>query len=84
MKNKSYEFNESELYIPFYSETEDISVLTSVNNFTIILGIIFGLGMILNSISIVSIIKTKRKEPISLMILNLAVADIVYIAGILN
>jgi hypothetical protein len=84
MKNKSYEFNESELYIPFYSENEDISVLTSVNNFTIILGIIFGLGMILNSISIVSIIKTKRKEPISLMILNLAVADIVYIAGILN
>ena len=84
MKNKSYEFNESELYIPFYSENEDISVLTSVNNFTIILGIIFGLGMILNSISIVSIIKTKRKEPFSLMILNLAVADIVYIAGILN
>lgn len=84
MKNKCYEFNESELYIPFYSENEDISVLTSVNNFTIILGIIFGLGMILNSISIVSIIKTKRKEPISLMILNLAVADIVYIAGILN
>ena len=78
----SFRINETDHYFSLYDNNTDTSVLAHKNKFTVILGIIFGLGMFLNSVSIVSIIKTKKLEPITILILNLILADIIYIAGI--
>lgn len=78
-------FVEIELYSSEYLQpNEQPTVLSYVNEVTCILGVIFGLGMPLNFASIFVIIRTAKPEPITLLILNLALADIVYITGILN
>ena len=45
------------------------------------LAIIFVLGLILNTISVAMIVKTKKMKPINILILNLAIADIIYTLG---
>ena len=75
-------FVEIELYSSDYIESNDHpTVLSYVNEVTYILGVIFVVGMFLNLGSIIAIIRTSKLEPITLLIVNLALADIVYIAG---
>lgn len=82
MENFLNERNHNGSYTPFDQENEEPIVLSYVNNVTLILGIIFGMGMLLNVVSIIAIIKSKKIEPITLLILNLSLADMLYIAGI--
>ena len=53
-----------------------------VNALSIILLIIFIFGILFNIISIIVILRYKKLQPINLLILNLALADIVYTSGI--
>ncbi len=81
-KNSSFRLNESEIYLSLYENYNETSMLSYENNVTIVLFIIFGLGMLLNSVSVLVIIKSKKLEPITILILNLVLADMVYISGI--
>ena len=75
-------FKEIQLHSSYYIETNDEqTVLSYVNEVTYILGVIFVVGMFLNLASLIAIIRTSKLEPITLLIVNLALADIVYIAG---
>jgi uncharacterized membrane protein (Fun14 family) len=62
----------------------EIVTLSKVSSIIIllILAILFIFGIILNLISIIAILRTKKLEIISILILNLAFADIVYLTGI--
>ena len=62
-------------------EIENISKVSSITTL-LILAILFIFGIILNLISIIAILRTKKLEIISILILNLAFADIVYLTGI--
>jgi len=65
-----------------YIEVDSISNETSLT-FLIILGILFILGILLNAVSILAILSySKKLEITTILILNLAFADIVYLAGI--
>lgn len=63
---------------------EDInSIVTYVFSISAILVVIFFLGIIFNVISLLSILFGKKAfQPIKLLILNLALADLIYILGI--
>ena len=75
--------NLSELYSTDVLESnKKLTVMAYANTVIFVLGIIFVVGIFLNLTSIIAIIRTKKLEPITLLILNLALADIVYIAGI--
>ena len=85
MNNISLFSNNTELYWTYRNEeTDEPTVLIYVNKVTILLVGIFAIGMLLNLSSIVAIIRTKKLEPITLLILNLALGDIVYISGLLS
>lgn len=64
-----------------YIEVDSISNETSLT-ILIILGILFIIGILLNAISILAILSSKKLEIITILILNLAFADIVYLTGI--
>ena len=49
--------------------------------FTLCLTTIFVFGLLLNTISIITTLKAKKMQPIKILILNLAIADILYILG---
>lgn len=53
----------------------------STYGFVSILSIIFVLGIFFNLTALIAIILSKKIESLSLLILNLALADIVYIIG---
>jgi len=48
---------------------------------SIILLVIFIIGIVLNIISIIHLAKCKRLQPINIFIANLAIADLIYIMG---
>lgn len=79
--NANKMLNWSERNLSLFDDTEQPTVLSYVNIVTYILGGTFGLGMFLNLASIAAILRTTKLEPITLLILNLALADMVYIAG---
>lgn len=81
MTNQIETYNNTKEY---FSDSTNIfnSMFSYVNSITIILAIIFVFGIILNTFSIFVILKSSKLEPINLLILNLALADLVYIAGI--
>ena len=58
------------------------SVTTYVVTLSVVLCLIFILGVIFNIISILTILIAKAFQPINILILNLAIADLVYIAGV--
>lgn len=62
------------------TNTNDSTI--AVNTITIILSVIFILGVFFNIISFSTIVITKNFQPINILIMNLAFADIVYISGI--
>jgi hypothetical protein len=64
-----------------YIEVESHSI-QSKTIFLVILTILLIFGIILNAVSILAIINSKKYENISILILNLAFADIVYLIGI--
>lgn len=63
-------------------DSNSFTVISYVNSLTFILTVIFIAGMILNTISIAAIFKSKKFEPINILILNLAFADLIYTLGI--
>jgi len=69
-----------------YSEEMDIEIenLSRESSVAvlIILALLFIFGIILNAISIIAILNAKKLETISILILNLAFADCVYLLGI--
>ncbi len=59
------------------------SIITYVFSISALLLITFVLGIVFNLISILSILFSKKSiQPIKLLILNLALADFIYILGI--
>lgn len=67
----------------FEQKVSQFNVITPyVNSISFILGIIFIFGIILNLVSIVAILYSNKQRAISIFILNLALADLVYTAGI--
>jgi hypothetical protein len=46
------------------------------------LAIIYLFGILFNVVSIITISKTKKMHPINILILNLAIADILYVSGL--
>jgi uncharacterized membrane protein (Fun14 family) len=80
MENENETSNFSE-YSYMDIEIENISKVSSII-ILLILAILFIFGIILNLISIIAILRTKKLEIISILILNLAFADIVYLTGI--
>ena len=52
-----------------------------VHILAVCLAIVFVLGLMLNIVSIGTILKTKKMQPTFILILNLAFADILYILG---
>ena len=80
MENENETSNFSE-YSYMDIEIENISKVSSII-ILLILAILFIFGIILNVISIIAILRTKKLEIISILILNLAFADIVYLTGI--
>lgn len=56
--------------------------MSYVDSISMILVLIFILGVILNLISVIVILKSKHFKPVSLLMLNLTLADIVYSLGI--
>ena len=53
-----------------------------IQGLAVCLAIVFVLTLILNTISVVMIVKTKKIQPIKILILNLAIADIIYTLGL--
>jgi len=64
--------------VPIYSNP----IVSYVTALTCILGLIFVFGLPFNFLSIIAILKSKKLEPINILIFNLTLADIVYISGI--
>lgn len=62
-----------------YSTNEDNSVIQSS---TAVLIIIFVLGFLFNIVSLIAIINSRMFHSINILIMNLALADLVYISGI--
>jgi hypothetical protein len=67
---------------------ESITILDSYNlrtpylyTVSMILLLIFIFGVIFNIISIIHLIKFKKLQPINILIINLAIADLFYIMG---
>ena len=58
--------------------------LSHVKHISVFLATVFILGISLNVISITVILRTKKMDPISILILNLAIADIIYTLGLVN
>lgn len=83
-KYGSLELNESKISNDTTELTEDLnSIVTYVFSISAILLVIFFLGIIFNLISFLSILFGKKTiQPIKLLILNLALADLIYILGI--
>lgn len=71
--NLEYAFMEIE--IETLSKELSITILIS-------LALLFVIGLFLNAISLIAILNNKKLEIISILILNLTVADIVYLTGI--
>ncbi len=64
-------------------QDDSVSILTYIFTISAVLLIIFVLGIIFNLVSLLSIIFGKKPiQPIKLLILNLALADFIYILGI--
>lgn len=61
---------------------QQIEIMPYVQSVSIVLVIIFILGITLNMLSIIIILRSTKPQPVYLLILNLALADIVYTAGI--
>jgi len=78
MENLNETFNDTDY---FYIDIHDLSKETSIA-ILIILAILFIFGIILNIISIIAILKNNKLEIISILILNLTLADIIYLTGI--
>ncbi len=78
MENQNNILNDTDY---FYIDIHDLSKETSIA-ILIILAIIFIFGIILNIISIIAILKNNKLEIISILILNLTLADIIYLTGI--
>ena len=64
------------------SKNNNFTLISNVNSLTFILTVLFIAGFVLNTISIAAILKSKKFEPINILILNLAFADLVYTLGI--
>lgn len=60
----------------------DLTISPFLYTFFIVLFLIFMLSLLLNSISIASIVSTRAFTPINLLIMNLAIADLTYTLGI--
>ena len=62
------------------TESIEIPSLNSsyVDAVSVCLAMVFVLGLTLNSISVVMILRKKKKQLINILILNLAIADIIY------
>lgn len=66
-----------------FEEKPNYMMIPYINSITISLAVIFLAGIILNLISIIVILNEKKKlQPIKILILNLALADIIYTLGI--
>ena len=78
MENQNETFNDTDY---FYIDIHDLSKESSIA-ILIILAILFIFGIILNIISIIAILKNNKLEIISILILNLTFADIIYLTGI--
>lgn len=65
-----------------YDDNNIGSIVPYVKVVSILLGLIFIVGIISNLISIMAILKQEKLKTINLLILNLALADIVYTFGI--
>lgn len=87
-KNNTFEINNS-----FLEEEESLlsyeyniptfgTISPYVKTVSILLGFIFVIGIISNLVSILAILKLEKLKTINLLILNLALADIVYTLGI--
>lgn len=72
--------NQNEFMGSLYEDYDSISSYMSA--FELVLAVIFVLGISLNLVSIAFILKSERLNPISILIMNLALADLVYTAGI--
>ena len=57
-------------------------IIPYVKLISVFMVITFTLGILLNLISIILILKSKKIKPVSLLMLNLTIADIVYTCGI--
>jgi hypothetical protein len=67
----------------FEEEKPNYMMIPYINSITISLAVIFLAGITLNLISIIVILNEKKKlQPIKILILNLALADIIYTLGI--
>jgi somatostatin receptor 5 len=64
------------------NSTINYSLLASVSIFASILVVIFIFGILLSVFSVIVIIKSKIKNANNILILNLLVADIVYMIGL--
>ena len=62
--------------------TNSTSLRIITNSLSMLLILIFLVGILLNLVSIIFILKVKKLRAINLLILNLALADLVYISGI--
>ena len=62
--------------------TNSTSLRIITNSLSMLLILIFIVGILLNLVSIIFILKVKKLRAINLLILNLALADLVYISGI--
>ena len=70
----------------FTNITEDIGDTSHpkssyVVGVTVCLAIMFAVGLLLNSVSMNTIVKTKKMQPTYMLILNLAFADFLYMLG---
>jgi hypothetical protein len=71
---------QEELLIEYELDTATLSAWS--NFFLFVLALVFVFSILLNTLSILSIINMRKFTPINMLIMNLAVADLIYTSGI--